>query len=222
MATIQREDNIKRQNSSSIHVNKHKSSSLMSTKSLRPMGNKRHHHRQKEPSRKSRSLEHILDSSSNSSNSTYQSEIISRKLEGLTTLPRLRRCQENPQTFRAYMDSDSYYGNTDTIRSCRSIASVKSVAIHPQVTEYHYSQEEEKEEVKDEWENGLTNEFSEEADDSLDKAQKPTETILSFPAPIYPSVDRKHSWKSMFSENKKSFTKDQIIDLYCPNDINRQ
>ena len=124
IATIQREDNIKRQNSSSIHVNKHKSSSLMSTRSWRPMGYKRHHHRQKEPSRKSRSLEHILDSSSNSSNSTYQSEIISRKLEGLTTLPRLRRCQDNPHTFRAYIDCDSYYGNTGTIRSCRSIASV--------------------------------------------------------------------------------------------------
>ena len=121
------------------------------------------------------------------------------------------------------MDSDSYYGNIDTIRSCRSIASVKSVAIHPQVTEYHYNEEWEKAEEEngeEEWEDGLTIDFSEEADASLE--EKPTESIISLPAPIYPSEDCKHLFKSIFSENRKSFTKDQIIDLYCPNDINRQ
>ena len=83
------------------------------------------------------------------------------------------------------MDCDSYYCNTDTISSCRSIASVKSVAIHPQVTEYHYSEEEDKEDVesgREEWEDGLTIEFSEEADDSLDEVEKPTESIISLPA----------------------------------------
>ena len=72
------------------------------------------------------------------------------------------------------------------------------------------------------WENGLSIDYSEEADDSLDEEEKPTGIIISLAVPIYPSVDHKHSWKSMFSENKKSFTKDQIIDLYCPYDINRQ
>jgi hypothetical protein len=232
--TIEVENPLRKSISNLNMMNKHNSSTLrscrsnrsqLSTRSLRSVKKRRNQNRQKELKRKSRSLEHILDSSSISSNSTYQSEIISRKLEGLTTLPRLRRCQENPNTFRAYMDCDSYYGNTDTIRSCRSIASVKSVAIHPQVTKYHYSEGKDKEYVESgraEWEDGLTIEFSEEADDSLDEAQKPTESIISLPTPIYPSVDRKHSWKSMFSENKKSFTKDQIIDFYCPNDVNRQ
>ena len=61
MANKQSQGNSKRPNSSLIHLNKPKSSSSLSTKSLMPMKNKRHHHRQKEPSRKSRSLEHILD-----------------------------------------------------------------------------------------------------------------------------------------------------------------
>ena len=111
------------------------------------------------------------------------------------------------------------------MQSCRSIAIVKSVAIHPQVTEYHYTEEGERVEEgggEEEWEDRLTVDFSEEADASLEEEEKPTGSIIPLPAPIYPSVDRKHLFKSFFSENRKSFTKDQIINLYCPNEIIRQ
>ena len=114
--TIEVENPLRKSISNLNMMNKHNSSTLgscrsnrsqLSTQSFRSLKKRRNLNRQKELKIKSRSLEHILDSSSNSSNSTYQSEIISRKLEGLTTLPRLRRCLKNPDTFRAYMDCDS-------------------------------------------------------------------------------------------------------------------
>merc|ERR1712106_789574 len=172
--TIEVENPLKRSSSSltMTMMNKHTSSTMrssrstrsqLSTSSLRSLKKRSHGKRQKELKRKSRSLEHILDSSSNSSSSTYQSEIISCRLQGLTTLPRLRRCRDNPDTFRAYLDTSSCAGNTDTMRSC------KSVFMHPQVIEYHYNdQEREEEEEGHEFEDGLTIDFSEETDASLD------------------------------------------------------
>jgi len=33
-----------------------------------------------------------------------------------------------------------------------------------------------------------------------------------------PSLDSRKSWKGKFGDNRKIFTKDQIIDFYCPPD----
>ena len=214
-------DNNLRKSSSHLGMgNKEHSNTLRSTRSqqslrsLRPLKKRSNH---QEFNRKSRSLEYILDSNSDSSNSTYQSEIISCKLQGLTTLPRLHRCRDNPDTFRAY----NHAGNTDTVRSSKSVASGKSVAIHPQVIEYHYEDHQEEVEGRGnkdiyEWENGVTIDFSDEADDSLDIEEKETEIIPALPPPIYPSLDSRKPWTGKFGENKKIFTKDQIIDFYCP------
>ena len=70
-------------------------------------------------SRKSRSLEHILDNTSSSSSGSTYDQLAAA---GLTTLPRLRRCDQNPGMWRA-----AY--NTDTMRSCKSVASIKSVQV---------------------------------------------------------------------------------------------
>ena len=72
-------------------------------------------------SRKSRSLEHILDSGSSSSRSSADTAAAA---VATMTLPRLRRCAEVPGMWRA-----EYGGNTDTMRSCRSINSIKSVQV---------------------------------------------------------------------------------------------
>ena len=73
------------------------------------------------PIYKSRSLEYILDSSTDES--LYQEQYTK-------SLPRRPRRQQN--------DHHASYKNTDTMRSCKSITSGKSVSIHPRVTEYHY------------------------------------------------------------------------------------
>ena len=84
--------------------------------------------------------------------------------------------------------------------------------------EYHYNDQEKKEEEEgDEWEDGLTIDFSE--DDSLDAEEKQTDNIPTLPAPIYPTLESKQTLKKKFGENKKILTKDQIIDLYCPPDV---
>jgi len=81
---------------------------------------------------RSRSLELIL-SSQGSSPSPPGSLLF--PVAGTQTLPRLRPCREAPGTFSA----GPTWKATDTIRSCRSLASVKSVSIHPEVTEYRYN-----------------------------------------------------------------------------------
>ena len=113
--------------------------------------------------------------------------------------------------------SSSQAGYTDTMRSCRSVNSVKSVSIHPQVTEYHYSMGEDKRKEGDEeveWEDDLPGDVED------DNKETVFEISESLPAPIYPTLNGKNSWKSKLSERRKSFTKDQIIDLYCSKDVN--
>ena len=222
--TIEVENPLSKSTSNLTMSTRHTTSTLRSTRSqhslrsLRP-AKKRSHLRRQEDGRKSRSLEHILDSSSYSSNSSYQSENISCKLQGLTTLPRLRRCPDNPDTFSAYMVSSNYAGNTDTIRSCKSVTSGKSVFIHPQVVEYHYDHHEEAKEIgNEEGVDEATIDFSDDADDSLNMEEILTDT-QTLPPPIYPSLESRKSWNGKFHENRKIFTKDQIIDFYCPPDI---
>ena len=90
------------------------------------------------------------------------------------------------------------------------------------VAEFHYNDQDEKgEEEREEWEDGMTINFSDEADDTIDVVEKQTDNIPKLPPPIYPTIDSKQSWKKKFSENKKIFTKDHIIDLYCPSDVNQ-
>ena len=76
--------------------------------------------------RKSRSLEHILDNTSSSSSgagSSYTELMSGAGMSGLTTLPRLRRCEEVPGMWRAA------YNYTDTMRSAKSVTSIKSVQV---------------------------------------------------------------------------------------------
>jgi len=87
---------------------------------------------------RSRSLELIL-SSEGSSPSPPGSLLF--PVAGTQTLPRLRPCREAPGTFSA----GPTWKATDTLRSCRSLASVKSVSIHPEVTEYRYKKGEDSE-----------------------------------------------------------------------------
>ena len=79
--------------------------------------------------RKSRSLEHILDNCSSSSSYDQLTQG-----GGLTTLPRLRRCDQVPGMWRAEYNDSGHY-STDTMRSAKSVASIKSV----QVTTVHHS-----------------------------------------------------------------------------------
>ena len=87
---------------------------------------------------KSRSLEHILMDNSSSSSSYDQLT----QGGGLTTLPRLRRCDQVPGMWRAeYNDSGGHY-STDTMRSARSVASIKSVQViiqHSDIVTTKYS-----------------------------------------------------------------------------------
>jgi len=71
-----------------------------------------------QPIYKSRSLEHILDSSTDES--LYQEKYT----KSLPRRPNKRKPRDQ---------------QTDTLRSSRSVNSVKSVSIHPRVVEYHYS-----------------------------------------------------------------------------------
>ena len=77
---------------------------LKSDWSSRSLETKRDQNASNSANRQLRSLEHLLHSSSDSSTSRYQSGTISCKLSRMTTLPRLRRCPDNPDIFRAYRD----------------------------------------------------------------------------------------------------------------------
>ena len=74
-------------------------------------------------SRKSRSLEHILDNTSSSSSGAGSSYLGLGDPGLVTTLPRLRRCEEVPGMWRAA------YTYTDTMRSAKSVTSIKSVQV---------------------------------------------------------------------------------------------
>ena len=97
--------------------------SKVSSKSVRSV--KKRNDQRHRLCRKSRSLEHILDNTSYNSSSTITT-IEQLGAAGLTTLPRLRRCENKPGMWRAEYDNNHY---TDTIRSYRSVNSVKSVQV---------------------------------------------------------------------------------------------
>jgi len=157
-------------------------------------------------SRKSRSLEHILDNTSSSSSGTAGSSydhLAAAGAAGLTTLPRLRRCEDVPGMWRA-----AY--NSDTMRSSKSVGSIKSVQISNRVTEFHYSDSD--------------NERTVNHEDDLDNEDFETEVACEdpeyhLPNPVYPTLNSKKSWK--LADKKNTFTKDQIIDLYCASTVDR-
>jgi len=158
-------------------------------------------------SRKSRSLEHILDNSSSSSSGTAGSSfdhLAAAGAAGLTTLPRLRRCEDVPGMWRA-----AY--NSDTMRSCKSVGSIKSVQISNRVTEFHYSDSENERTV-----NHDDDDFNDEDFEAEVACEDPEYPL---PTPVYPTLNSKKSWK--LADKKNSFTKDQIIDLYCASTIDR-
>lgn len=181
--------------------------------SLRSWGKPRHlQNRSSNDARMSRSLENIIDSQSDSSTSSYQSEIISQKLPGITTLPRLRRCKDNPDTFRGYSNWKS--GNTDTIKSIKSVTSSKSVFIHPEVTEYHYRDSVAiANDVEDEQEADLVIDFSDETDNEI-YTNKIGQNISK--ANLDENRSRTNKFKPVGS--RKGLTKEQIIGIYCSNE----
>ena len=97
--------------------------SKVSSKSVRSV--KKRNDQRHRLCRKSRSLEHILDNTSYNSSSTVTT-IEQLGAAGLTTLPRLRKCENKPGMWRAEYENNNY---TDTIRSYRSVNSVKSVQV---------------------------------------------------------------------------------------------
>ena len=155
----------------------------------------------------SRSMEYILDSSSFSSNSTYQSEIISCKLPGVATLPRLRRCPDNPNKFRAYIDCSSSNSINGTVRSCKSV-SIPTYVTEGTYTEKILSKKDEK------WPETLSCQPLK----GLNEDTRREDIIKTIPTPLYPTISGKHSWKAKLGERRKSFTKNQIIDMYCSQD----
>merc|ERR1711915_372926 len=178
--------------------------------SLRSWGKRRQlQNRSSNDARMSRSLENIIDSQSDSSTSSYQSEIISQKLPGITTLPRLRRCKDNPDTFRGYNNWKS--GNIDTIKSIKSVTSSTSVFIHPEVTEYHYRDSIAiANDVENEQEADLVIDFSDETDNEI-YTDKISQNISR--ANLDENRSRTNKFKPVGS--RKGFTKEQIIGIYC-------
>ena len=107
--------------SKTLKNNKHGSQSQMNTRSLKAINEKRQSTKHQELLFKTQSisLEHILDSASDSSNSIY-----------LTSLLHLATAQDKFSTFRPYKgNSCNPIGRTDTMVSSRSITSVKNVSI---------------------------------------------------------------------------------------------
>lgn len=162
------------------------------------------HFRPEMLTRKSRSLEHILDNTSSSSSgagSSYTELMSGAGMSGLTTLPRLRRCEEVPGMWRAA------YNYTDTMRSAKSVTSIKSVQISNRVTEFHYSDSEAVDADAADYHDNINEGHDDKTDSGADHASHGPDDRLELPPPVYPTINKKNK--------KNTFTKDQIIDLYC-------
>jgi len=188
--------------------------SKVSGKSVRSVKKRNDQRRQTEREfqlcRKSRSLEQILDNSSYSgSSSGAASSLDQLAAAGLTTLPRLRRCHNNPGMWRAAFTNNNY--NSDTIRSYKSVQSVKSVQISNRVTEFHYSDSEAPPDK--------TLNYDSTEDIRPVEAEDINDT-LQLPTPVYPTINKNKTWNRL-GEKKNTFTKDQIIDLYCASNTDR-
>ena len=114
---------ISRQPTDTLRSNR-SNKSKVSSKSVRSV--KKRNDQRNRLCRKSRSLELILDNASSYNSSSTTIEQLGAA--GLTTLPRLRRCRENPGMWRAEYSGDNN-NYSDTIRSYRSVNSVKSVQV---------------------------------------------------------------------------------------------
>ena len=88
------------------------------------------------------------------------------------------------------MNSCNHTGKTDNMVSSRSITSVKSVSIPSHVKDCHFWDHEVKnfKPCTEEWEDGITIEFSEEDDKNLDADKKPTDNIAVLLPPIYSTM----------------------------------
>ena len=140
-----------------------------------------------------------MDSLSNLSNSSFHSDDYRGNNQAIKPLPHMKLCR----------DKTKYSNNT-----IRSVSSAKSVSIHPKVTEYYYQEHQEKKRVGDtgeEWEDGVSVDFSDETDEEIENIDMQISTV---PCPIYPTLDSKQAWT-----NRRTLTKEQIIDLYCPSDV---
>ena len=185
---------------------------------------------------RSRSLEHILGSSSSEESSVYSRQ------QCVASLPRLRKSREQPGMWRG--DQEFLEGNQEfqegnqefqegnqefqergavterlprrggrgkdvtekeygTLRSLRSLGSMKSVTIHPEVTEYHYGGR-----VLEQgaYHNPLPEEELEQEQEVVEE-QVQGQGEEQVPAPVYPSLD----WR----ERRRGLTRDQIIGYYC-------
>ena len=177
---------------------------------------------------RSRSLEHILGSSSSEESSVYSRQ------QCVASLPRLRKSREQPGMWRGDQEfqernQEFQEGNQEfqergavterlprkggrgqekeygTLRSLRSLGSMKSVTIHPEVTEYHYGGRGLEEGA---YHNPLPEEeLEQEVVQEQVKEQVQGQEEEQVPAPVYPSLD----WR----ERRKGLTRDQIIGYYC-------
>ena len=83
--------------------------------------------------------------------------------------------------------------------------------ISNRVTEFHYSDSESPPDktINDD---GTADIRPVEARDTNEKLQLPT--------PVYPTINKNKTWNRL-GEKKNTFTKDQIIDLYCASNTDR-
>merc|ERR1712029_672570 len=113
-----------------------------------------------------------------------------------------RRCEEVPGMWKA-----TY--NTDTMRSYKSVGSIKSVQISNRVTEFHYSDSE----------NGADRTMNDDNQDMLEIAMisMMIEQILELMKKqlVLMTGYLCHHQFIKLTDKKNTFTKDQIIDLYC-------
>ena len=79
------------------------------------------------------------------------------------------------------------------------------------MTEFHYSDNESPPEKISNYES--TAEISETG--ALDSNEK-----LQLPTPVYPTINKTKTWNRL-GEKRNTFTKDQIIDLYCAANTDR-
>ena len=84
--------------------------------------------------------------------------------------------------------------------------------ISNRVTEFHYSDSENGhdrtvDECHDIIDETYDNRVFDNNEEELDEQQPPP--------PVYPTINNKKSWNYKLADKKNTFTKDQIIDLYC-------
>ena len=82
-----------------------------------------------------------------------------------------------------------------------------SFQISNRVTEFHYSDSEAVDADAADYHDNINEGHDDKTDSGADHASHGPDDRLELPPPVYPTINKKNK--------KNTFTKDQIIDLYC-------